>query len=171
MFFCSAYSVPVSYGRWKLNIKIVWGLDESLEIQKFVLIIFNWRSNLHKRWFFIVITVWIFILWLDKLVLHSFLCHFLCLSTLHVLFSGSELSGTVWMGSWFWVFTGSSMSWEISMLGVVDIINIFSENWLSESIELFLGFCNVVLNAISISIVDFSWRVWLFPFVDWLIFI
>ena len=171
MFFCSPHSEPVSYGRWNLNIKIVWGLDESLEIQNFVLIISNWRGNLQKRWFTIISTVRISILRLDKLVLNSFFCHFLCFSSNHVLFIGSELSGTVWMGSWFWVFTGSSVSWEISMLGVVDIINISSENWLSESIELSLGFLYVVLNTISISIVDFSWFVWLFPCSDWLIFI
>jgi hypothetical protein len=58
------------------------------------------------------------------------------------------------------------MSWIVSMLGVVDIINRFSENWLSESIELFLGFLYVVFNTISISIVDFSWSVWLLPVAD-----
>ena len=169
MLFSSAYSVQVSYGRWKLNIKIVWGLDESLEIQNFVLIIFNWRVNLQKRWFSIIVTVRINNLRLGKLLNHSFLSHFLAFSSNHVFSSDSQFGGTVWMGTWhrLWVLTGSSMSWVVSVLGVVDIINRFSEDWLSESIELILGFVNVVLNAISISIVDISWSVWFLPVADW----
>ena len=60
------------------------------------------------------------------------------------------------------------MSWEVSVLGVMDIINGFSKNWLSESIELFLGFLDVVLYAISIGIVDLSWDVWFLPVANWL---
>lgn len=100
---------------------------------------------------------------------HSFLGHFLGLGSNHVFGSDSELGGTVWMGGWLWVLTSSGMSWEVSVLGVMDIINCFSENWLSEFIELRLGFFNVVLYAISISIVDFSWDVWFLPVTNWLV--
>lgn len=100
--------------------------------------------------------------------LDSFLAHLLGFSSNHVFSSDSELGGTVWVGGWLWVLTGSGMSWEVSVLGVMDIINGFSKNWLSESIELFLGFLDVVLYAISIGIVDLSWDVWFLPVANWL---
>lgn len=100
--------------------------------------------------------------------LDSFLAHLLGFSSNHVFGSDSELGGTVWVGGWLWVLTGSGMSWEVSVLGVMDIINGFSKNWLSESIELFLGFLDVVLYAISIGIVDLSWDVWFLPVANWL---
>jgi len=102
------------------------------------------------------------------LFLDSFLAHLLGFSSNHVFGSDSELGGTVWVGGWLWVLTGSGMSWEVSVLGVMDIINGFSKNWLSESIELFLGFLDVVLYAISIGIVDLSWDVWFLPVANWL---
>jgi len=102
------------------------------------------------------------------LFLDSFLGHLLGFSSNHVFSSDSELGGTVWVGGWLWVLTGSGMSWEVSVLGVMDIINGFSKNWLSESIELFLGFLDVVLYAISIGIVDLSWDVWFLPVANWL---
>jgi hypothetical protein len=42
----------------------------------------------------------------------------------------------------------------------MDITASFSEDWLSESIKLSLGFFHVVFNAITIGIINLSWLIW-----------
>lgn len=152
-----------------MNIKVLWRLDKFLETKDLSLVIeAKGALNLDERWFFVIVTVRISIDGRIKLVFDSFFSHFLGFSLNHVLLSGCKLSGTIWVGSWLWDCTSISVSWEIATLGVMDIINSCSKNWLSESIEFCLSFFNVVFYAISICIVNFSWLIRLFPIADWL---
>ena len=58
---------------------------------------------------------------------------------------------------WLFVFLKSEMSWEVSVMGVVNIISSVSELVrVVESVELVSGSLDVVLNTISIEIIDLS---------------
>ena len=58
---------------------------------------------------------------------------------------------------WVFVFLKSEMSWEVSVMGVVNIISSISELVrVVESVELVSGSLDVVLNTISIEIIDSS---------------
>jgi len=46
------------------------------------------------------------------------------------------------------------VSWEVSVMGVVDLLGVLENEWLIESVELISGLGNVVLDTISISIGD-----------------
>ena len=58
---------------------------------------------------------------------------------------------------WLFVFLKSEMSWEVSVMGVVNIISGITELVrVVESVELVSGSLDVVLNTISIEIVNLS---------------
>lgn len=77
-----------------------------------------------------------------------------------VLFSG-KFSCSCWMWfCWLRIFSISDVSRKITMFSVMNIVACFSENWLSESIKLCLGFLDVIFNAVSIGINNFSWFIW-----------
>jgi hypothetical protein len=166
----TSFSVQVSYGGFNLDIKVLWGLNESFHVQNFSLIVESVGFKLDQLWLFIIITVRVRVLRLGKLLFDTFFSHFLGFGGVHVGFSGGKLSGTIWVFSynWNWIFSGSSMSWEFSVPGVMHIINGSSENWLSESVEFCLSLLDIVFNAISVGIVNFFWHIWLFPVADWL---
>jgi len=46
------------------------------------------------------------------------------------------------------------VSWEVSVMGVVDLLGVLENEWLIESVELISGLGNVVLDTISVSIGD-----------------
>ena len=61
--------------------------------------------------------------------------------------------------SWLWVISPSVVTWELSVSGVMDILNSWGEHHLSELIEGVLIVLDVVLNTITIGINNSSWLV------------
>ena len=57
------------------------------------------------------------------------------------------------------VFFLSDMTWHVSVVGVVHLLSGSEHGWDVKSIELISGLLDVVLNAITILIVNFSWLV------------
>jgi len=47
-----------------------------------------------------------------------------------------------------------NVTWEVSVVGVVDLLGVLENEWLVESVEFISGLGNVVLDTISISISD-----------------
>jgi len=68
-----------------------------------------------------------------------------------------ELGGTVLLDErlWLWVESFVHMAWEVSVSGVMDVLD-WVVNWLSESIEFLLSLVLVILNSISVLIDDLS---------------
>ena len=71
------------------------------------------------------------------------------------LVASRELSSACW-STWHWEFTSSSMSGELTVVGIVHIFNSTTEDLLSKSIELTLSLSLVIFNTISILIDDVS---------------
>jgi hypothetical protein len=69
------------------------------------------------------------------------------------------LSLGVDVDSWFWMISPSVVTWELSVSGVVKILNSWGEHHLSELIEGVLIVLDVVLNTITIGINNSSWLV------------
>lgn len=58
-----------------------------------------------------------------------------------------SVSLSMWVSSWLWVISPSMVTWELSVSGVVDILNWWRENHLSELVESVLIVLDVVLNT------------------------
>jgi hypothetical protein len=77
-----------------------------------------------------------------------------------VPFFGDDIVGVFWLRLLI-VEIFVSLSWKVSVSGVVDVFNWGTVNvWLVEFIKLFAGHVHVVLNTITISIIDGSWLEW-----------
>ena len=50
----------------------------------------------------------------------------------------------------------SSVTWKASVVGVVDFFGVSECNWIVESIQLIIRLIDVVLNTISILVINFS---------------
>ena len=51
------------------------------------------------------------------------------------------------------------MSWQVSVVRVVDLINVAELMWVVEVVQLVVSFMNIVLDTIAIGVVDESWLV------------
>jgi hypothetical protein len=72
----------------------------------------------------------------------------------------SSIGLSVWVGAWLGVLTPSMVTWEFSISSVVEILNGWGEDHLSEFIESVLVMLHVILNTITIGVDDSSWLVW-----------
>ena len=100
------------------------------------------------------------LLGLDELLFGGFESFLFLGLGLSLLLGFSGFGFSVWVSSWLWVLSPSNVAWELSVSSVMEILNGWREDHLSELVEGILIVLDVVLNTITIGIDDSSWLVW-----------